>query len=101
MGDGWEEQSSHCWPKGQRQKDPSFGGLSRRWTGSSREMSVQGKSYRAITTEKVVEVSGSGILDSVFDKEEKILSFDVKTPICKSRGETERTKTPTVKPTVP
>lgn len=50
-------------------------------------LAAQGKCLSKIkitklTTEKVVEVSGSGILDSVFDKGEKILSFDVKTPIC-------------------
>lgn len=85
IGDGREEESSHCWPEGQRQKGPSLGGLSSRWTGSARRVSVQAKSYRTVTTEEVVEVSGSGILDSVFDKKDQTTSFGIKTPICQSR----------------
>ena len=42
--------------------------------GSARRVSAQARSYRAVTGEKAVEASSSGVLDSTFDKEEKILT---------------------------
>lgn len=56
--------------------------------GSTRRASVQAKGFGAITREKVTEVNGSGFLGSTFDTEEKMLSFDVKTPICRGERQT-------------
>ena len=69
--------------------------MSRLWRGPSSRFTrrcqkgpAQAKSYGAVTGEKVVEVGGSAFLDFTLDKEEKILTFDVKTPICRGGRQT-------------
>lgn len=58
--------------------------------GSARRVLVQAQSYRAINREHVVEVSGRGFSGSMCVKEDKILSFGVKTPTCQGEGRHEQ-----------
>lgn len=66
----------------------------------ARRVSVQAKGYEAITREKVIKINSSGFFDSTSDKEVKILSFEVKTPIYQEEKK-DKSKTLNVKLIVP